>query len=199
MFRGQAFLLSILPRRQFFRVGKKFRMINPRIIYNGKYVTIGDNFWSWDGIRITAVDSYNEQKFSPRIKIGNNVNIMFDVHITCVNEIEIQDDVLIASRVYISDHQHGYYGLSKEIIPSQPYLSPVKRNLHSAGKVVIEKKCWLGEGVVILPNVVIGEGSIIGSNSVVSKSIPPMSIAVGIPAKVIKKWNIEQQEWLSCR
>ena len=52
--------------------------------------------------------------------------------------------------------------------------------------MIIGKNVWVGEKVTVLPGVHIGEGSIIGANSVVTHDIPPYSIAVGIPAKVIK-------------
>lgn len=59
--------------------------------------------------------------------------------------------------------------------------------MYSKGDVSIGKNVWIGEKATILPGVTIGEGSIIGANSVVTKNIPPYSIACGIPAKVIKK------------
>ena len=62
---------------------------------------------------------------------------------------------------------------------------------------MIEQNVWLGEGVVVLPGVTIGENAIIGANAVVSKNIPAFSIAVGNPAKVIKTYNFEQKKWLA--
>jgi acetyltransferase-like isoleucine patch superfamily enzyme len=195
MFKGEAFLHSLLYRKKISVVGKKFRILRPRIITNGKYISIGDNFWCWDGLRMTAIDSCGMQKFTPTIVIGNNVNLMFDIHITCINKIEIHDDVLIASRVFITDHQHGSYS---NLEHSDPNIAPVKRLLRSGGPVVIGEKSWIGEGVVVLPNVSIGEGSIIGSNSVVTKSIPSYSIAIGVPARVIKKYDFHTKKWVTC-
>jgi acetyltransferase-like isoleucine patch superfamily enzyme len=62
--------------------------------------------------------------------------------------------------------------------------------------VRIEKGCWIGEKVIILPGVNIGERSIIGAGSVVTKSIPAYSIAVGNPARVIKTWNKDSKQWV---
>lgn len=61
--------------------------------------------------------------------------------------------------------------------------------------VNIEEGCWLGQRVCVMPGVTIGARSIIGAASVVTKSIPPYSIAVGSPAKVIKQWNFEKRIW----
>jgi acetyltransferase-like isoleucine patch superfamily enzyme len=62
--------------------------------------------------------------------------------------------------------------------------------------VRIEKGCWIGEKVIILPGVNIGKRSIIGAGSVVTKSIPEYSIAVGNPARVIKTWNKDKKQWV---
>lgn len=61
--------------------------------------------------------------------------------------------------------------------------------------VIIEKNVWIGEFVSILPGITIGEGSIIGSSAVVNKDIPPFCIAVGVPAKVIKRFDFQTNEW----
>lgn len=151
------------------------------IIKNPKYIEIGTNFFAMDRLRIEAWDEYENQKFTPKIKIGNNVAFNTDIHIGCINAIEIGDNCLFASRIYITDHQHG--DTSNGMIA----IAPAKRKLISKGPVIIENNVWIGEGVSILPGVTIGENSVIGTNSVVTKNIPKNSVAVGIPAKVIKQ------------
>lgn len=59
--------------------------------------------------------------------------------------------------------------------------------------VTIEDGCWIGQRCCIMPGTNIGKHSIIGTNSVVTKNIPPYSIAVGSPAKVVKTWDFENQ------
>ena len=120
-------------------------------------------------------------KYTPQIKIGNNVNIQTDCHISAINSVIIEDNVLIASFVYISDHSHGTCDYFESLI------SPIKRRLYSKGAVCIGKNVWIGEKATILPGVTVGEGSIIGANSVVTKNIPAYSIACGTPARVIKR------------
>ncbi|MBE5850459.1 MAG: acyltransferase [Lachnospiraceae bacterium] len=65
----------------------------------------------------------------------------------------------------------------------------------STGKVIIRDGCWLGSRVSVLAGVTIGKRCIIGTNSVVTNDIPPFSIAAGIPARVIKRWNFETHKW----
>lgn len=126
------------------------------------------------------------------IIIGNNVQINDYVHIGGVNSIIIEDNTLIASRVFITDHNHGSY--AGNLNDTSPEVLPIKRKI-SSKDVHICKNVWIGESVSILPGVTIGEGSIIGANSVVSKNIPPYSIAVGIPITVIKQYNFESNKW----
>jgi len=126
------------------------------------------------------------------LKIGNNVQINDFVHITSMKEVVIGDNVLIASKVYISDCSHGSY--SGDENDSSPLSIPKDRE-YITKEVKIEANVWLGEMVSVLPGVTIGSGSIVGANSVVSKSLPANVIAVGIPAKPIKRFNFQTSLW----
>lgn len=150
------------------------------IIKNPCYITIGDNFSSLYNLRLEAWDEYMGKKFTPELKIGNNVSLNTDVHIGCINRVVIGDNVLMASRIYISDHSHGDINMESLLLP------PVNRTLFSKGPVIIEDNVWIGEGVCILPGVRLGKNTIVGANSVVTKSFGPNSVIAGIPAKCIK-------------
>jgi acetyltransferase-like isoleucine patch superfamily enzyme len=150
------------------------------LIVGAKYISIGKNFYALYNLRLEAWDSYSGQVFTPQIIIGENVNMNTDCHISCIDKIIIGDNVLMASRIYISDHSHG------QVTSSSLSLPPAKRPLFSKGPVIIEKNVWIGEGVCILPNVTIGENSIIGANAVVTKSVPANSVVGGNPAKIIR-------------
>lgn len=166
---------------------KKFKSVgdNPTIspyidVYGGKNITIGDNFYCFKGLRIETYSEHNGVKFSPKIEIGNNVSINPYCHIGAINEIVIEDNVLFASRVFVTDHFHG------EITSDQLTKTPNKRILYSKGPVRIKKNAWIGEGVAIMPGVTIGENVIVGANSVVTKDIPDNAVVGGIPARIIK-------------
>lgn len=131
------------------------------------------------GTRIEAWTSYAGDRFSPSIIIGRNVHIGVNCHITAINKIQIGNDVLFGSNVLVSDNNHGN---SRNDLGQ----SPINRKLSTKGPVIIGDKVWLGDNVVILSGVTIGNNSIIGANSVVAKDVPPYSIAVGSPAKVIR-------------
>jgi len=72
----------------------------------------------------------------------------------------------------------------------------VRRRPSEGRPVRVGANVWLGDGVVVLPGVTIGEGTIVGANSVVSRDLPPRVIAVGAPARPIKAWDAASRRWL---
>ncbi len=157
----------------------------------GQYAHIGENFRMGKRGRIETIDEHNGFYYQPQLTIGNNVSFNDDVHIGCVNKITIGNNVLLASKIYISDHNHGKYKGSTQSNANEP---PGQRLL-SMDTVEIGDNVWIGEMVSILPGVKIGCGSIIGSNSVVSRDIPENVIAVGSPAVPVKKFNFLTGLW----
>jgi lipopolysaccharide O-acetyltransferase len=180
---------SLIFTKVFYPQARLIRL--PFDIRNRRYIKIGPRFTTGVGCRIEASPSDKNNKAC--IVIGSNVQINDYVHIGAINSVVIGDNVLIASKIYISDHNHGSYTIQKS---DHPMSIPINRECNSS-PVFIEDCVWLGESVSVLPGVVIGKGTIIGANSVVTKSIPPYSIAVGIPAKVIKKFDFDSQKWIS--
>lgn len=159
----------------------------------GRGVTVGTGIRIGRRCRIETITRHNNVDFHPKLSIGNNVSINDDVHIACAYNLSIGNDVLMAGKIFISDHNHGiYYG---ETVDSPE--SPPSDRLLSGQDITIEDRVWLGEMVSVLPGVTIGEGSIIGANSVVSRDIPPYTIAVGAPAKPIKFYDLDERRWKS--
>lgn len=154
-----------------------------------KFISLSDGLTTGVGCRIEA---YPVDLSSKVLHIGKNVQLNDYVHITAVRSVEIGDNVLMASKIYISDCIHGsYLGDDND---SHPHLVPADRPL-SVKSVKIEANVWLGEFVSVLPGVTIGQGTIVGANSVVSKSLPAYVIAVGSPAKPIKEFNFKTNKW----
>ena len=151
-------------------------------------VTAGRHLW------IAAIEHYGNQVMNPRIVFKGNFSASDFCHIGATNYIEFGDNVLLGSKVYITDHQHGRYSGERQSSPDTP---PGERELTTDKSVIIGDNVWVGDNVVILPGVTIGSGCVIGANSVVSKSIPDNCIAVGVPARVIKRYEFEMQEWVA--
>lgn len=122
--------------------------------------------------------------------IGNNCEMGDMTHIVAHNHVEIGNDVLIASKCFISDTNHGKYTGEEQ---DSPVVVPNKRNLVS-GETKIGNSVWIGENAVILSGADIGDGCIVGANSVVSKKIPEGTIVVGCN-RVIKKYSSATKKW----
>jgi len=157
-----------------------------------KYIDLGENLTIGKGCRFEVYPHLMKPNEEKKLIFGHDVIINDYVHITALGSVKIGDNVLMASHIYISDCQHGYYQGEKSSDPETP---PIKRE-YLIENVSIEDNVWIGEYVSILPGVTIGKGSVIGANSVVTKSIPPYSIAVGSPAKVIKKYDFKTKVWI---
>lgn len=151
-----------------------------------EYFNIGANCNIGENSILYAWDNYLGQVLHPSLTIGNNVNITRNLTLYCTNKITIEDDVLIASNVLITDENHG----KNPTIPNYMY-QPLEIK-----EVYIGRGCWIGEQCCILPGANIGEKSIIGANSVVTSDIPSYTIAVGNPAKVIKKYDFQKNAWV---
>ena len=181
-------LASLIYTKIFFKQARLIRL--PFDIRNKRNIKIGNGFTSGFGCRIEAFPLDSKNKIC--ITIGDDVQINDYVHIGAVGSITIGNNVLMASKIYISDHNHGNYD---ELISDHPMSIPMDRKA-LCRPVVIGDNVWLGESVCVLPGVTIGKGCVVGALSVVTKSIPPYTIAVGSPAKVVKEYDFEINKWI---
>ena len=180
-------MADILFTKLFFPKARIIR--RPFYIRGKKYIRIGDGFTTGIGARI---DAFPKDGKGICIDIGKDVQINDYVHIAGVRSVKIGNNVLIASKVFITDHNHGSYGQNG--VHTDPAVPPAARELYSA-PVVIKDNVWIGEMVSILPGVMIGEGAVIATAAVVNKDVPAYSIAAGVPAKVIKRYNKSSKKW----
>lgn len=165
---------------EFKSIGKGCHIEKMRSLIGAKNITIGENCSIGINAQLTAHESFRDYRFTPQITIGSGVDLGDYIHVTAINSITICDGVLTGRWVTISDHSHGH------VVPGEMNFSPNSRELFSKGAVHIGKNVWIGDKASILAGVTIGEGCIIGANSVVTKDIPPYSVVVGSPARVVK-------------
>ena len=171
-------------KKQFRYFGNNSKVEYPSNIPDAKFVTIGENTTILKNSRIQVYNKLTGN--GANVTIGNNCYIGASLSILAGANVEIGDDVLIASYVLITSEDHGMNPESEIPFMNQPLIcKPVK----------IGDGTWIGEKASILPGVTIGKKCIIGTNAVVTKDIPDYSIAVGIPAKIIKRWNFENHCW----
>lgn len=172
-------------RFQFESIGNG-SVINKNItISNRKRIRLGKNVILFSSSRIELIREYEGVEFNPKLIIGDNSQIHQNCHLTCAEQIEIGKNVVIVSNVTITDIIH----------PHDNVKTPINKAKIKTDPVIIEDEVYIYNNSVILPGVKIGKHAIIGANSVVTNDIPSYSIAVGSPAKVIKKFNFETNSW----
>ena len=158
--------INLLKTKLFFPKARLIRF--PFDIRGKKYIKYGKNFTTGTGCRIEAYKFFSD---SPEMIIGN--------------------DVLIASKVYISDINHGNYSGENHSFPEEKAKN---REIFSK-PVKICENVWIGENAIILPGIEIGKNSVIGAGSVVTKNVPENCIVAGNPARIIKKYNFDNKKW----
>src|SRR5439155_4773559 len=135
----------------------------------GKCIRIGERVRLGPLWRLEAVEQYQGAHFSPTIHIGSRVRAEIGLHVAAADSVEIGDDVLIASWVYITDHGHRI----------DTSAAPIHAGLATPSPVSIGAGCWLGERCVVLPGVKLGQGCVVGAGAVVTRSFPAGSVVAG--------------------
>jgi len=111
------------------------------------------------------------------LSIGENTNFGANCLVYAAKHITIGRDTLFAAQCYIGGGQYHI---------EDPTQAPIQQSAEAQG-VTIGNGCWLGAGVKVIDGITVGDGVVLGAGAVVTKDIEPLAIAVGIPARVIKK------------
>lgn len=151
---------------------------------NPSNINIGDNTTILSGARLNSFS--NPSSCNGKIVIGSGCYICYRFTCLAVANVTIGNNVLIASDVLVAAQNHGINPESNSDYMHQPL---------NGKDVIIGDGCWIGEKVCVLSGTSIGKKSIIGAGSVVTGDIPEYCIAVGNPAKVIKKYSFESHRW----
>lgn len=128
---------------------------------------------------------------SPKITLGKGCRIGRRSTISAKNLVALEDDVLLAPSVLLMDHNHEFSDIQRPIH---------EQGVTEGGKITVEKNCWLGCSVVVLctkGELRIGRNSVIGANSVVTRSVPPFSVIAGNPARLVKRYDPNRQRWVN--
>lgn len=160
--------------RRFDRVGKGCKLAPGLRLGNAKHIKLGNNVSIMSHCVLECLGT------SAEMILGNDISIGEYSHITCSRRIEIADGLLTGRFVLITDNAHGAN------LPEELSTAPLSRKVSSPGPVTIGRNVWIGDKATILPGVTIGDGSVIAANSVVTKDVPPFSVAAGCPARVVK-------------
>jgi acetyltransferase-like isoleucine patch superfamily enzyme len=177
--------IFIYHKTQFGEIGKGSKIYKQTLLTNRKSIRLGLSVVLMPNSRIELITNYGGESFKPEFIIGDYSQIHQNCHITCAEKIEIGNNVVVVSNVTITDIVHPHEDVNIPINKANIKTYPVK----------IGDEVYIYNNSIILPGVSIGKHSIIGANSVVNRNVPPYSIVVGNPAKVIKKFNFETNIW----
>ena len=129
-----------------------------------------------DLLELKTVKTYPE---GYRVKFGKNVFINHSAILSASGGIEFEDGVSVAPGVRIATINHDFNQ---------------RHTVYTYGKVTIKRNAWIGMNVTVCPGVTIGEYAVVGAGAVVTKDVPPYAVVGGVPAKVIKMQNPEEQK-----
>ncbi|MBF2063648.1 MAG: acyltransferase [Calothrix sp. C42_A2020_038] len=184
---------TLLYRLIFPKIGKKVYIQDGVEFIGCKNIEIGNEVWIFRGAHIDASGHDNNY-----LSIGDDVRIKQGVTVQALDNTQISIDQGVLLGPYVSIAGPGNIKIGKScmiaaksgIFGNNHIFSDTTIDIALQGVtrkgIVIEDDCWLGHAVTVLDGVTIGKGSVIGAGSVVTKDIPPYSVAVGVPAKVIK-------------
>jgi len=173
--RLRAKIFSLLISGAFAHFGRKTVVMYPLRLNGEDRIAIGDHVFIGPGSWLqTLPDGDN---LSVAVSIGKGCSSAGATVISAVRSVILEENVLLARNVYISDHIHKYSDIDIPIMA---------QGLDKIEPVLIKRGSWLGQNVVVCPGVTIGVGAVIGANSVVTKSIPDYCVAAGAPARVLK-------------
>jgi acetyltransferase-like isoleucine patch superfamily enzyme len=156
------------------------RISTPGSISIGKGVTILEH--SWLSV-VAAIDGV-----TPSLRIGDNCSIGRMVHIACIGEIVIGDEVQTSDRVFIGDTYHDY---------SDPEMPVRRQPMAYPQPVHIGRGSFLGIGSVVLQGVTIGEQAYVGAGAVVTADVPDRTLVLGNPARSVRRYDDAAQDWVA--
>jgi acetyltransferase-like isoleucine patch superfamily enzyme len=151
-----------------------------RAISLGEHIYLARDVW----LNVTEGTS------QPKIILGNGCKIGRRSTISARNRIHLEEDVLTAPAVLLMDHNHTYSDIATPIHA---------QGVTPGGSITIGRNCWLGVGCVILSgdrHLKIGRNSVVGANAVVTQSFPDFSVIAGNPARLVRLYDPQTQQWI---
>ena len=173
-FAARSRLLAPWHRRRFAAFGSGVLFVRPRLVKGGRKIAIGDRCIVYPDCSL-SVEQEAWKLPGARLTFGVGVVLQSNVTITCAERIELDDYAAIGANSLISDNDHTIDGSAETILATPVVSAPVR----------IGRGVWVGHNCSIVKGAQIGDYSVIGANSVVRGEIPPYSIAVGAPARVV--------------
>lgn len=178
----RARLFRILFARRFAAFGRKTLVVAPIAIEGAERIHLGANVYVAAQTCLAARPHGGEDC---RLEIGDGCRIGRFNHIYATRRVVLGEGVLTANGVYISDNAHTFRDIGRPVV-DQP--------IEQLQDVEIGKGSWLGHNACII-GVTIGQGCVVGANAVVTRNLPDFCVAVGAPARIIRRYDVVSGEW----
>ncbi|MCT7635636.1 acyltransferase [Aliarcobacter butzleri] len=151
----------------------------PIFIGNFKRIFIGNKVRIFPGARIEVVDENSSIVFEDNISIGQNF------HITSGGNLVIGKNTTFTENIMVTNIDHDYQEIDKHILKQKYIIKETK----------IGENCFIGYGAVIQAGTILGKQCIVGANAVVRGHFPDYSVIVGVPAKIVKRYDEVSRKW----
>ena len=181
------------------------------MVWTYPFYSVGEGFWAHHSSEL-------RRSMAPYVQIGSHVNVARDVWlnipylpekvdpililgdgceigrrcmISAQNRIEVGPKTLVSPTVLLMDHNHAFENINVPIM---------EQGNTSGGTIRIEEGCWIGYGATIVCSrgeLIVGKNSVIGSNATLTRSVPPYSVVVGNPGRVVRRFDPSKGQWVS--
>ena len=183
--RARAKTFSVLSAGAFASFGRRSVLELPiRLVGEGR-IAVGDDVYVGSGCWLQTLEGPG---YAGELVVGDGTAIAGSCVLSAAVSVRVGRRVLFARNVYVSDHIHAYEDRTRAVLDQGfERLDPVE----------IGDGAWLGQNVVVCPGVTIGNGAVVGANSVVTEDVPAYSLAVGAPARIVRRFGVEEVAELS--
>ncbi len=164
-------------------MARPLRLVHPHYIHVGPDVSI------LGLARMECIRFANGQACQGEIWIGRGTSLEQGCHLIAGDKLQIGEDVTISAYVYIADSGHGIQDISCDVMDQPLEIRHTQ----------IGDGAFIGIGARVMPGVTIGKHAIVGANAVVSRDVPDYCMVAGVPARVIKQYDFDRMEWVSCK
>jgi acetyltransferase-like isoleucine patch superfamily enzyme len=160
-------------------------IVQPPLFWTPECISLGSNVLIWKGCRIEGIERSGEVNFQPEIKLGDNVSLQQNCHITAAGQLSIGKNTTISFNVMINDTDHQYEQYGVNVL-----MQPLKYE-----KTFVGENCFIGAGAKIQAGTHLGKHCIVGANAVVRGQFPDYCVIVGVPGRIVKRLDSASGLW----
>ena len=178
--RARAKTFSTLSAGAFASFGRRSMLELPIRLVGEERIAVGDDVYVGAGSWLQTLEGPG---YAGELVVGDGTAIAGSCVLSAAVSVRVGRRVLFARNVYVSDHIHAYEDRTRAVLD---------QGFDRLEPVVIGDGAWLGQNVVVCPGVTIGCGAVVGANAVVTEDVPAYSLAVGAPARIVRRFGVEE-------